>query len=129
MFWWDVLLLLILWDIYKRITHMKNLFLTYVYLKRSSNWNLLFEWSLNSFFFSNLFECMCESCVLCLFYKSNYKKKWPWGQRLTSNRDHECTRHIVLWWNTHVPNMVSLCQSKKMLWARGIHVKNPLNLT
>ena len=52
----------------------------------------------------------------------------PWGQRSTSNRDHECTCHIFSWWYTHVPNMVSLCQTKKKIMGRTWkHVKNPIN--
>ena len=37
----------------------------------------------------------------------------------TSYRDHECTgkQHILSWWYTHVPNMVSQCQTKKKLLA------------
>ena len=31
--------------------------------------------------------------------------------------DHECTTHIVSRWYTHMPNMVSQCQSKNQLWA------------
>ena len=27
------------------------------------------------------------------------------------------TQHIVLWWYSHVPNMVSQCQTKKKLWV------------
>ena len=38
---------------------------------------------------------------------------WPWGQRSTSNQDHECKPHSVLWWYAYVPNRVSQCQSKK----------------
>ena len=36
----------------------------------------------------------------------------------TSYRDHECTgkQHILSWWYTHVPNMVSQCQTKKNCW-------------
>ena len=39
-----------------------------------------------------------------------YKRQ---GQSSRSYLDHECTRHIVSWWYTHVQNMVSQCQSKK----------------
>ena len=47
---------------------------------------------------------------------------WPWDQRSTSN--HECTQHIVLWWYTHGPNMVSQCRSKKVIYRTRKHVIN-----
>ena len=31
--------------------------------------------------------------------------------------NHECTQHIVSWWYTHVPNMVSQCKTVKKFWA------------
>ena len=37
------------------------------------------------------------------------------GQRSRSYLDHECTRHVVSWWYTPVPNIVSQCQTKKKL--------------
>ena len=46
------------------------------------------------------------------------------------------TRHIVSWWYTHVPNMVSQCQTKKKLYAghksaqtdrQGDYFYTPLN--
>ena len=53
-----------------------------------------------------------------------------WGQSSRLYLDHECTRHIVLWWYTHVPNMVGQCQTKKKIMSRiQNHVKNPINLT
>ena len=45
------------------------------------------------------------------------KPLWPLGQSSRSYLDHECTRHIVLLWYFHWPNMVSRCQTKEKLWA------------
>ena len=42
---------------------------------------------------------------------------WHWSPSSRSYLDHECTRHIVSWWYTYVPNMVSQCQTIKKLWA------------
>ena len=39
--------------------------------------------------------------------------------KVKSYVDHECTWHIVLWWYTHVQNMICQCWSKKEL--RAIH--------
>ena len=48
-----------------------------------------------------------------LLWIRKYKFRY-WGQR--SYRGHECTRHIVTWWYTHVSNIVWPCQRTKKLW-------------
>ena len=48
-------------------------------------------------------------------------KIWHKGQSSKSYLDHDCTRHIVLWWYTHVPSMVTQCQSKtRGPWATSL---------
>ena len=43
--------------------------------------------------------------------------------RSKSYRGHECTRHVVPWWNTHVPNKVWLCQRTKKLRQNKLNTK------
>ena len=80
-------------------------------------------------------ECQCQSKE-----KSQRQKKplnmWPWSEdqrriwimnarntpphvdlESTAYWDQERTWHIVLWWYTHVPNMISQCQTKTKSWA------------
>ena len=45
------------------------------------------------------------------------QKPYKFDLEARSNLDYECTWHIIQWY-THVPNMVSHCQTKKKLWAR-----------
>ena len=44
---------------------------------------------------------------------------------------NECTRHIILWWKNHVPNMICQCQSKQKLrvWHEAMFLKRNVNFT
>ena len=50
---------------------------------------------------SQTFEVKGQSCIGIMNVRNT-----------TSYMDHECTRYIISWWYTHVPNMVSQCQSR-----------------
>ena len=39
---------------------------------------------------------------------------------------YECSQHIVSWWYTNVPNMVSQCQTIKKLWAEHENMSKTL---
>ena len=72
---------------------------------------------------------MCKICYVIVQAKRSYRsdmKTWQKTINLTlRSKVNIKTRHIVLWWYTCLPNMVSLCQIKKKLWAERDNFQKP----